>query len=196
MDFLKIAGNNELFVLFHGTGGNDLSLLEVTEIINPNASVISFLGNVGTGINRRFFAPLNFGKVDREDLDYRTEEFMNIWNDMDLENKFENITFIGYSNGANFILALLEKNPDIAHNTILLHPSELGWKLKKSATKNRIIATVAAKDGIAPPGYIIRLVKELKENNILNIETILGDNGHEISKEEIEQVKKWLENNK
>ncbi len=191
MDFLKIAGNKELFVLFHGTGGNDLSLLEVTEKLNPKASIISFLGNVGTGINRRFFAPLNFGKVDRDDLEYRTEEFLNMWNDMDLENKFEKITFVGYSNGANFILALLEKNPNIADTTILLHPSQLGWKLNKKSN-NKIIITLGANDMTAPPGFMVKLVKELKENRTFNIKQILLDGGHEITSGEIDKIKQII----
>ena len=42
---------------------------------------------------------------------------------------YDEVIFIGYSNGANFILGLLEKNPTIANTVILLHPSNLGYHM-------------------------------------------------------------------
>ena len=50
MEYITIpAPSNEFFVLFHGTGGNEYSLLPIIGDINPNASVISFLGDEGSG---------------------------------------------------------------------------------------------------------------------------------------------------
>lgn len=49
MNYINIPGSeNEYFVLFHGTDGNEYSLLSVVGDINPNTSVISFLGDTLT----------------------------------------------------------------------------------------------------------------------------------------------------
>ena len=61
MEHLFIKGTDNLFVLFHGTGGNESNLLFLTGELDSHASVISFLGNVGTGKNRRFIK-VNFFK--------------------------------------------------------------------------------------------------------------------------------------
>jgi len=46
MEHLLINGTDNLFVLFHGTGGNESNLLFLTGELDSHASVISFLGNV------------------------------------------------------------------------------------------------------------------------------------------------------
>ena len=188
MEYLYIKGNDELFVLFHGTGGNENSLLAVSGELNPYASVLSFEGNVGVGVNRRFFAPLISGRVDRKELDMRVEEFLENWHTLDEVKNAKKITFIGYSNGANFILALLEKHPDIADKTFLLHPSDLGWKIKNKAQKNELYITLGAKDYIAPAGPIVQLTKKIEEL-FPKVETILLDGGHELAEKELEKLK-------
>ena len=195
MQYLYIKGNDELFVLFHGTGGNENNLLKITEQLNPYASVLSFEGNVGSGINRRFFAPLVAGHVDREELDFRVDNFLKLWETLAEVRSAKKITFIGYSNGANFILALLEKYPDIAHRTFLLHASDLGWNLKKKTSKNELIFTLGAKDYIAPAGKIVQLTKKI--NDIFpNITTLLLDGGHEVDDEELNKLEQLYLDNK
>lgn len=103
---------DELFVLFHGTGGNENSLLFLTGELNPYSGVLSFLGNVGKGESRRFFNPLVDNKLDKEDLSRRVDSFLEIWDKMEI-TKDKKLIFIGYSNGANFILGILQKSPDL-----------------------------------------------------------------------------------
>ena len=154
MEHLFIKGTDNLFVLFHGTGGNESNLLFLTGELDSHASVISFLGNVGTGKNRRFFNPLVNGKVNKQDYSERIDKFLKNWDLMDI-SKYKNITFIGYSNGANFTLGLLEKRPDIANTTILLHPSNFDWQFTKKPEKNKIIATTGALDLMAPAADVV-----------------------------------------
>lgn len=189
MNYLNIKGTDEVFVLFHGTGGNDTSLLGISGELDSHATVISFEGNVGVGINRRFFAPLVQGKIDREDLEIRVNDFLKLWDSISSDLVGKNINFVGYSNGANFIMALLEKRPDIANRTFLLHPSNLDWKFTQKAQNNKLIITLGAKDGMAPAGNIVKLVKEIEGKYFDNIQTILLDDGHAITEKEIKKLK-------
>ena len=189
MQYLYIKGTEELFVLFHGTGGNENSLLGLTGEIDPYASVLSFEGNVGRGINRRFFAPLISGRVDREELKTRVDEFFKMWDNLEEVKVAKKINFIGYSNGANFILALLEERPDIADKTYILHPSDLGWKYTKKAEKNEIYFTVGAKDFIAPAGDIVQLKNKIETVIFPKTELLLLDSGHELNENEILKLK-------
>lgn len=188
MEHLFINGTDNLFVLFHGTGGNESNLLFLTGELDSHASVISFLGNVGTGKNRRFFNPLVNGKLDKQDYSEKIEKFLKNWDLMDI-SKYKNITFIGYSNGANFTLGLLEKRPDIANTTILLHPSNFDWQFLKKPEKNKIIATTGALDLMAPAADVVKLKTQLSGIGYEEFQIIMLDSGHEITNKEIEKLK-------
>ena len=188
MEHLFINGTDNLFVLFHGTGGNESDLLFLTGELDSHASVISFLGNVGIGKNRRFFNPLVNGKLNKQDYSEKIEKFLKNWDLMDI-SKYKNITFIGYSNGANFTLGLLEKRPDIANTTILLHPSNFDWQFLKKPEKNKIIATTGALDLMAPAADVVKLKAQLSGIGYEEFQIIMLDSGHEITNEEIEKLK-------
>lgn len=188
MEHLFINGTDNLFVLFHGTGGNESDLLFLTGELDSHASVISFLGNVGIGKNRRFFNPLVNGKLDKQDYSEKIEKFLKNWDLMDI-SKYKNITFIGYSNGANFTLGLLEKRPDIANTTILLHPSNFDWQFLKKPEKNKIIATTGALDLMAPAADVVKLKTQLLGIGYEEFQIIMLDSGHEITNKEIEKLK-------
>ena len=72
MRYLNNRGRNQrLFVTFHGTGGNLYSLYFLTEELDAKAGVLSFLGDKGVGVNRRYFNPLVNQELDREDFTHR-----------------------------------------------------------------------------------------------------------------------------
>lgn len=183
------ATTNEYFVLFHGTGGNEYSLLTVTGDINPHASVISFLGEEGTGAERRFFKPLLDGQLQRDDLDRKVDQFIEQWVSVKPIDA-EAITFIGYSNGANFLLGVLEKLPDLADNVILLHPSNLGYTFEKGSDV-RVFITTGANDTLSVPGDVMKLSKQLEE--VFPHTTLkFLDSGHNVTPEEAQFVADYL----
>ncbi|MGP6145527.1 alpha/beta hydrolase [Jeotgalibaca sp. A122] len=189
MNYITIPGNpKEYFVLFHGTGGNEFSRLEQAGDIDPHMSVISFLGDVGRGQKRRYFEPLVNGKLPRENIDEKVAEFLTLWDEIKPEDA--TLTFMGHSNGANFILALLEKRPDIADNVILLHPSNLDFNFT-SGSEARIFLTIGARDTLSLPSEGLALSKRLKEV-FPQTEHVLLDTGHEITPLEIEKAKVFL----
>lgn len=192
MKYLFLPGTKELFVLFHGTGGNEESLLPIVGDWNAHASVLSFLGNVGTGLQRRFFAPLlPDGIVDREDLRRRVDAFAQEWTVLQEQYSDYQITFVGYSNGANFILALLGRYPTIAERVIVLHPSNLGFHFTQAPTAT-IWMTVGASDATALAGGIITLNLTLQKMGA-DSQILLFDGGHEVTQREIDTLKRKLE---
>ena len=65
---------NQLYLLLHGTGGNELDLLPLAGMIDDEASVLSVRGNVLENGMPRFFRRLAEGVFDEEDLIFRTKE--------------------------------------------------------------------------------------------------------------------------
>lgn len=190
MQYITIpSSTNEYFVLFHGTGGNEYSLLTVTGDIDPHASVVSFLGDEGTGANRRFFKPLQNGRLQRDDFDQKVDQFLTQWEEIQPSDA-TSLTFIGYSNGANFLLGLLEKRPDIANNVVLLHPSNLGFSFAKGA-ETRILITTGANDILAAPGEVMKLANQLREQFPATKLELL-DTGHAATPEDARLAKRFL----
>lgn len=188
MEHIFIKGTDNLLILFHGTGGNENSLLFLTGELDAHASVLSFSGNTGTGKNRRFFKPLINGKVDKKDLLEKVDYFLEKWDSLKF-NKDKKITFIGYSNGANFILGILQKRPDIADRTLLLHPADLDWKFNKKPLKNKILATAGSLDLLTPAADVFKIKKELESVGYNDFNVVLLDGGHEINSIEIKKLK-------
>lgn len=190
MDYFNINGTTkEWIVLFHGTGGNEYTLLQIAGDFAPQASMQSFLGDVGEGESRRFFAPLEQGSLNREDFENRVDAFLENWAHVKPADA-SSITFMGYSNGANFILGLLEKQPSIADRVILLHPSNLNYTFEQTAPVE-IYITAGALDALAVPGDTVKLAKQL-ENVFPRTTLKLLDGTHAISEQEIEYLQQMF----
>ncbi|MBM7699500.1 alpha/beta hydrolase [Kurthia huakuii] len=134
--------------------------MQIAGDIEPNAHILSFLGDVDEGANRRFFQPLKAGKLDRTDFDARIDAFLADWPKLH-PAQTEHMTFMGFSNGANFILGLLEKEPAIADRIVLLHPSNLDYTFTKGSDA-QIVLTSGAMDTLSLPGDTLKLSKQLE----------------------------------
>ncbi|MGX6977992.1 alpha/beta hydrolase [Vagococcus elongatus] len=190
--FMSEKNHDELFVLFHGTGGNEYSLLFLTGELNPHASIISFLGENGKGKDRRFFAPLENQQLDVADFQNAVSAFLEEWDRLSLRSTYSKIIFIGYSNGANFIQGILQERPDIADETLLLHPQEFKLTFSKKAEKNQLVITTGANDTLSIPGNILQLKNRLNDS-FPEVSFIITDGGHEMIDEEVSQIKTWYQ---
>lgn len=187
--FIEKTASNEAFVLFHGTGGNEFSLLFLTGELNPEANIISFLGEVSTGEKRRFFAPLEqHNQLDIEDYDNHVNRFLKEWQEMALT--FDKLTFIGYSNGANFIQGIINKAPNIADEVILMHPQNFHFTFNKSEKINRVLLITGANDPVIVPGDIVQLKQEMAKA-YSDVTLTITDGQHGVTDEEIDVIKKW-----
>ncbi|MDN7242541.1 phospholipase [Planococcus sp. N028] len=188
MEQFNIAAKSDTsFIVFHGTGGNEYSLLQVVGDIDPTANIRAYIGDVGTGKERRFFAPLENGQINRTDLDKHVASFLKDWAQQKPEGK---VIMLGYSNGANFLLALLEKEPNLADAMILLHPSNLSYHF--SGTSNTaLLLTAGARDVVSIPGESLKLSKAFAAH-FPQTTFKLFDHGHDIVDEEVRFIRSQL----
>lgn len=103
---------------------------------------------------------------------------------------FKKNVFLGYSNGANFIIGIIEKYPHIMSQAILLHPSNLNYHFEVESGMN-VIMTSGATDNLALPGDVLKL-KETMNNYYKNLTYFLFDGGHELTEVEIKAIKDSL----
>ena len=188
--FQKGSNDRQLVVAFHGTGGNEYQLLTTVARLYPEASILSYAGTHTSGSTRRFFAPLQNGQLDRTSFNQAVDTFLtNVWE----QPFFEEIILIGYSNGANFILGLLEKNPQIANTVILLHPNDLVYQFEAPQHPVHVILTTGAQDTQSVPGEILRLAQQLEQT--FTVTYLLVDGTHGLTEHEVEDISNVLKKN-
>lgn len=182
--------SSELIITFHGTGGNIYSLLPITGEIAPNADVLSFEGSWQTGRKRRYFPLPEEEPVTASKLKEYAQEFLQEFEQIDI-SRYEKVTAMGYSNGANYLLSILQIKPNFVENVILLHPADFQYEFQATSSDTRILATVGANDYIAPAGPIIQMQQRLQTFQFPNFKAKLLDGGHGISTEEIDFLKQY-----
>lgn len=182
--------SSELIITFHGTGGNVYSLLPITGEIAPNADVLSFEGSWQTGRKRRYFPLPEEEPVTVSKLKEYAQEFLQEFEKIDV-SRYEKVTAMGYSNGANYLLSILQIQPNFVENVILLHPADFQYEFQATSSDTRILATVGANDYIAPAGPIIQMQKRLQTFQFPNFKVKLLDGGHGILTEEIDFLKQY-----
>ncbi|MEX3746981.1 alpha/beta hydrolase [Lysinibacillus xylanilyticus] len=113
-----------IFLLLHGTGGNEQSLIGLAKEIDDTASILSVRGNVLENGMPRFFRRLAEGVFDLEDLIFRTKELNDFLLEAAQQYSFDRnrVVAIGYSNGANIAASLLFHFEDALTGAILHHP--------------------------------------------------------------------------
>lgn len=120
----KDNGANKTLFLFHGTGGGKSDLLFLNNDVKQKYNLVGLQGNVVEQGMRRFFKRFSEGVFDQESIKVETHklnQFLNDWLSSH-QHSLDEIAFVGYSNGANMILALLFSFPEMVKKAALLHP--------------------------------------------------------------------------
>lgn len=193
MDYRFIKGTSpRLLVFFHGTGGNKESMLFLRQQLDPEAFVLSLDGSWGQGRERRFFAPLIDGQLDLVDFERRLSAFLDFWQDLDILD-YRQITFVGFSNGANFIMGLLTKQLNLADKYILLHPSALDYAFPMENGRAEILFTLGQNDQLVDPVALEHLVDDWQASAFPRANLARFDKGHFLSQDELTYVRNWYQ---
>lgn len=113
--------------LLHGTGGNELDLLPFGRAVAPRATLIGLRGRAAEEEQLRFFRRFSETVFDQADIASEAEAFATF-----IEGAVaaygldaERLTFVGYSNGANMLAAVLRLHPGLIRSAILLRPMDV-----------------------------------------------------------------------
>lgn len=183
------------FVLLHGTGGDENDLIPLAEEINDSYSILSLRGNVKErGMNRFFerYADMTFNiehmKLEAQKLHMFLKEFT-----IAQHKSFDELVFLGYSNGANFALSFLFLYPDLIKKAVLLHPM-LPFEPQNELSLNEttILITYGEHDTYASSEQMDKLKNVLEKTNA-DVTFYKHTGGHEIRGEEIDKASKFLD---
>ncbi len=119
--------DGQTLVLLHGTGGNEASLMPLAAKVAPNATLIGLRGRSNEEGSARWFR--RFGPLSFDQKDIRSEaEALAGFIDGAVENyglDLTNTIFLGYSNGANLLAAMMQLHPGLVRNAVLLRATKV-----------------------------------------------------------------------
>ncbi|MDW0195210.1 MAG: alpha/beta hydrolase [Nitrososphaeraceae archaeon] len=196
-DNSKAKKSSLTLLLLHGTGGTENDLIPLGNELATDASILSVRGKVLENGMPRFFRRLEEGVFDLEDLKMRTDELADfiLKSSSVYEFDLKRLVAVGYSNGANIGASLLLKRPEVLAGAILFRamvpfvPDVLPDLSKKS-----VILLEGLRDPIVSKQEAESLLKIFNKARS-NVTMKWQDSGHNLTQEDIESAKKWLEIN-
>ncbi|MDQ7777650.1 VOC family protein [Paracoccus aminovorans] len=109
-------------VLLHGTGGNEADLMPLAARLAPRATLLGVRGrSTEEGINR-WFRRFDAVTYDQADIRAESEAFAGFIAEAARAYTLDPqaLTYLGYSNGANLLGALLQLHPGLIRRAVLL----------------------------------------------------------------------------
>lgn len=192
--FIDNDADQTLFLL-HGTGGTKEDFLFFNKLLHYEWNIVSLQGNESENGMARFFKRIAEGVFDQENIQEQSEKLHQFIKSWMTEHGIEvnDLTFLGYSNGANMLLATMLKFPESIKNVVLLHPMlpfEVHPNTVDLANVSSIV-TIGLKDPMIPHTESLKVVKALTSNGA-NPLVKEYETGHEITKEEMRDIVTFL----
>lgn len=188
--------NNEsgkTIVLLHGTGGDERSLLPITDFLDTGYNVLSIRGSVNENGALRYFKRKEEGVYDVESLDENAHKLVEFITDAskDYEFNLEDIVFLGFSNGTNIALHILLHEDYSFNKGVLLAPLyPLEVNTNRDLSDMKVFVSMGKHDPICPMNQNERLLNIFDQLN-MNV-TNTWVNSHEVTQPMLEEAKDWF----
>ncbi|NQH11880.1 hypothetical protein HO671_07455 [Streptococcus suis] len=130
--------------------------------------------------------------MDLGDFERRLSAFLDFWQDLDIQ-PYQQVTFVGFSNGANFIMGLLTKQADLADDYLLLHPSALDYAFPMENSRAEVLFTLGQNDQLVDQVALEHLVDDWQASVFPRTNLARFDKGHFLSQDELTYIKNWYQ---
>jgi phospholipase/carboxylesterase len=179
-------------VLLHGTGGNEADLMPIARRIAPDATLMGVRGRANEEGSNRWFRRIDATTFDQADLRSEAEAFAAFVEEAVTGYGLdpERLAFLGYSNGANLLAAVIQFHPGVVRRAILLR----GIQASENPGAGDLAGTrVLLLDGRDDP--LIRntssLAHDLRAQGA-NVEVRTLSAGHDLSSADATEAAAWI----
>jgi phospholipase/carboxylesterase len=182
-----------VFVLLHGSGGDETTLADLARKIDPDATLIGIRGRLVQNGVTRWYRRVTPTEFDQADVRAEAAAFVTFLEGLASENGFDaaNVTFLGYSNGANLIAALSVLHPGIVRKAVLLRAMPvLADAPSADLSRTRFLSISGENDRLYFP-YAPKLAALLSDRGAA-VESRVVAAGHGIGDEDATIAAKWL----
>ncbi|MCA1494251.1 VOC family protein [Sinorhizobium alkalisoli] len=187
--------SDRTFVLLHGSGGNETDMLPIGHQIDPQATLLGVRGRSTEEGFPRWFRRLTMTSFDQQDIRSEAEAFVAFLEGardgygLDLGK----VIFIGYSNGANLLAAVMLLHPGVIANAVLMRAmSALEVPPTADLSSTNILMLTGRDD---PYGKHAPTLKRILSDTGANLEALDIDTHHGIGDGDIEAIRRWLAEN-
>ncbi len=172
---------SETLVLFHGTGGDEYDLLPLVHSIKKPYNVLSLRGNIREHGMNRFFRRLEFGVFDKDNIATEAAKLKGFIDEFSQKYgvSIKDLTYVGFSNGANMILAFLFLYPAYVEHAVLLHPMLPMRPGAMDLSEKTIAVTYGENDTMISPEQSRDVIETLQKNSA-HVHSFSHSGGHEI----------------
>ena len=188
------SGSARVLLLLHGTGGDESDLLPLASELDPTVAVLSPRGKVMENGMPRFFRRFAEGVFDEEDIILRANELADFVSAAAEKYSFgaNNVTAVGYSNGANIAAAMMLLRPEILQSAVLFRAMvTLSNPPPAQLTGKRVFLSAGRHDPIIPLPNVQQLAAVLK-NAGAEVTLEIREASHGLLQEDLVAAKRWL----
>lgn len=190
----KHNGSDKTLVLFHGTGGDEYSLIHLAQQVAPDMNHLALRGDVVSFGKRRFAKVKHEDDIlDEEDMIKQANNIYKILTMLKRRYHLQEMWALGFSNGANAVISLLLNEKKLFEKAILLRPMDLKAKTKEMPLNNmQILIHSGSKDTVIPPVHAFEAEAHLRQNGA-QVEHVSCDLDHRMRQREIDLLKTWFD---
>jgi len=194
--FLPSQGDDpRTLLLLHGTGGDENDLIQLGQMLAPDAALLSPRGTVLEHGAARFFKRLAEGVFDLEDLRARTKDLVAFVGAAAAKYGFDatKVVAVGFSNGANIATSVLLTSPVTFSAAVLFRPMvPFVPEDRVDLSGKRGFIGAGEDDPIVPRDHPYRLA-ELLQLCGADVTTVWQPGGHALTRADVSKAYEWLE---
>jgi len=185
--------DGSVIVLLHGTGGSEADLMPLARRIAPRATLLGVRGrSTEEGINR-WFRRYDAVTYDQADIRAEAEAFVGFMEGAVQSYRLDagRISYLGYSNGANLLGAVMLLHPGLVRRAILLRGINV---LEDVPTPDLAGTDVLLLSGAQDP--FARMAPALEvalQGAGASLDARILPTGHELGTGDLEVSKAWLD---
>jgi phospholipase/carboxylesterase len=186
--------SQQVLLLLHGTGGDEDDLLPLGRELDPAAALLSPRGKVLENGMPRWFRRFAEGVFDEEDVVRRADELAEFLSSAAAEYHFDlqNVTALGYSNGANIAAAMLLLRPQVIRRAILLRAMvPLSSPPAADLHNQQVLISSGRVDPIVPAENARRLASLLQERGAA-VSLVEQEASHGLVAADLASAREWL----
>ncbi|MCR6672035.1 alpha/beta hydrolase [Devosia ginsengisoli] len=180
-----------LFLVFHGTGGDENQFFDLAGQLLPGARVVAPRGDVSEGGALRYFRRTGEGVYDMDDLALRVAQMVAFVEARKAEGNAAQVVGLGYSNGANILAAVQFAAPGLFDASVLMHPLIPFSPPKVDFAGKRVLITAGQRDPMAPAAMTQGL-SDYFAGQGAETKLFWHPGGHELRQEELRETQAFL----
>ncbi|WP_246647671.1 VOC family protein [Rhizobium laguerreae] len=184
--------DGSVFVLLHGSGGNETTLMPLLNKAAPRATLMGVRGRATEEGFPRWYKRITPFSFDQNDIKTEAEAFAafieGAVKSYGLDPK--KVVYVGYSNGANLLNSLLYLHPNLVHKAVLLRSMPVLSDYPHADLKGTDLLVISGKTD-AYGKYASDLEERLKSSGA-TVDSDVIPGGHDLGDADVPIIQKWL----